>query len=238
MANQANLVCPACLAFLVAHHWRSVRNSHHLRATRVRRDHQDLQGHPEKRAHLVRKDHPATPERTVATDLPAQLDHPAPAVNLARTEKGDPPEPRLSAFHLLPANQDPVVRTVLPDHQARAARPAQTALPEERVTKDHRDHLDRPVTTVAPETRDHPVWTDPPERRVFARNIAPRTAVCSSKMEQGDKRRQSYTDEKLVRSLSIFALVLVILDEEILFNQRKKTSFSILPPLSISFGAF
>jgi len=170
------------------HHWKFARKCHHRRASLALRDHPDLLVHLASLAHPVPTAIQEALERMAETDRPAHLDptdHPA---LQARTERRDHPATPRSAPHQHPASPDPLVRTVLPDHLVKMARPAPTEPRDQRATKARPDQLVRPATTALLATRDHPDRMAPRENRVFAPNIAPPTEASSSKTAQGDKR--------------------------------------------------
>lgn len=165
-------------------------------------------------------------ERTAETAHRARLDHRALLVRLARTERKDHPETQPHQSQRPLANLDQPARTDHPAHLAATEPPVQTVL---RVQQETRAHLDQPVhraTTVLLATRDRPAPTDPLENGVFARNIAPRMVVFSSRMEQGDKRStETLSDEKPVLFMSItFVLVFAC------YGQFQTTSTAIASP--------
>jgi len=219
-ANPANQECPVRPVLPVNHRGISVRSSHHRPATRARQDHLDQRVHLENPVPPASKDRPATPAKTAATDHKAHLVHPDQAVNRVTTVRRDHPVTRPAQFRPLPENPD---RTERQDHPAQRVHPDHldlTANREQLVARDHPDLPVHPETMVLQETRVRLVRTARRENRVCAPNIAPPTAVFSSRMEQGDKRarptdpsylrRGYYIDDKLVSSLSTSILFLVL----------------------------
>jgi hypothetical protein len=219
--DRENPVRPDNPAFLVVLRWRFAPNNRRRPAGRVHlatRDRQEYQENPEI---LAPTDNLATLERTVETDHPDQLDHPGLRVNPEQTDRRDRPAIQPSVFQLRPEIPDQPERTV------HLARPAVTAPlvpmdnPAQLETKAHPDHPVLPETMVLLATRDRPALTDPRESGVFAPNIVPPMAACSSRMAQGDKRSfetlQSvlYSDEKPV-ILSIVSLLVFIVDSQLL----------------------
>lgn len=188
-----------------------------------------------------------------ATDRPDQLAHLAQLALLARTEKRDHPALLLKALLRRPASLDQLVRMV---HLARLVKTAHlvpTEAPVQLATKARLAQLVRPATTALLATKDHPDLTVPRESRVFAPNIAPPTAVSSSKTAQGDKRareashrsRCCYADEKPVfffMSILVVFFIIVVIDGR---QPQSSTSTNIIVldtaasayPV-ISFGAF
>lgn len=239
-ANRVSPACPDHQAFLVAHRWRSAQSNHRHLALHVHRANPDHPVHLETQVMPARTAHQAIPERTAETDRPAHLDPTDHQATQAKTARRDHPATRPPQFHPRPAMLDPLARLDLPALQARTALQDQTELQAQLATRDQPALLAHPETMVLLATRDHLAPTDPQERRVFARNIAPPTAVSSSRMAQGDKHcRESIVcyidDEKPVFFMSIACVFLVFF---VLFVDVQQFQNQNMAIIASHFGAF
>lgn len=156
-------------------------------------DHQDRPDNPELQANraLVVETHNLDRQDRLAhldslEDLvnPVDLDSPDNRLNLNKEGR-----------HLL-AHQERLDSPDSPETQDRQANPADPANPDRR---DHPARLDNPETTDHP---DSPVNLDRPEaeaRRAFARNIAPSTVACSSRMALAGVKQQRSKQQRVVR---------------------------------------
>jgi hypothetical protein len=89
------------------------------------------------------------------------------------------------------------------DHQDQPVKMAPQepmAAPAQLDPKDHPAQPVRPETMVLQAKKDRPAQTAQPARRVSVPNIAPPTAVSSSRMEQGDKRQLTTKSDTHPRS--------------------------------------
>jgi len=96
---------------------------------------------------------------------------------------------QLSALQQLPETQDPPDPM---DHQAQLVNQARKETTETQVPQDPKAHqvqLADPAKMVLQATKAHLAPMVPKANRVYARNIAPWTAVSSSKMEQDVKKK-------------------------------------------------
>lgn len=236
---------PEHLVNLVNHHCKSARKCHHLHASRAHQDHPDHQVHLANLEHLAPTVNLADPERMAVTDHPAQPDPMEHLALQAKMAKRDHLVIQPPLSQPLPESPDPPEKTDPLDHLVKTAPLVQMAAPVPLETRAHlvlQDHL---ATTELQETKDHQAQMDPRENRVFAPNIAPPTAVSSSKTEQGDKRSQKtllricYSDEKPVIFMSIVAFIIFVIFNGQLPQPQQSTilNTAAASPI-ISFGAF
>jgi len=195
--NQANLVSPArlaCLEHLVSHQRHHAKLSRRLHANRVHLDHLVHLVHP------VHLEIPEIKEHLVVQVLMLLPDHPDPLAHLVHQVQLVPmdhpvmPVLLLKANQLRPANPEMLAMLVHQVHPVQLAIQAKTAMLVNQVPKVPKAHPDpqvQMVNQVHPAHQAHQVLQ---EKRVFVRNIAPWTAVCSSKMEREDKRQHSIID--------------------------------------------
>jgi len=190
-ANQASLANPAHPAFQdrLAHRLKLLaklslqRHANHVRLV--------LQVHPAHQVHLeipVIREPPAAQALMLHPDHP---DHPAHLDHLVQPVPMDHPEmpahqPRANLFNL--ASPETPAMLVPQAHLAHPAMRAKTAKLVNLVQKAPKVHPAQMVKTVNQVHQAHLVHRVLQAKRVSVRNIAPWTAVCSSKMERGDKR--------------------------------------------------
>lgn len=124
--------------------------------------------------------------------MPVHLVHQAPTDRLAhpaKTERKDHPAHQLLLSHPHLVMQAVLAKTAHQDQLVKTEHQDPTVDPAQQVPKARPAQPDHQATTALQETKDRPAPMDPRESLVYARNIAPPTAVSSSRMEQGDKRR-------------------------------------------------
>jgi len=187
-ANQVSLEHLVCQDRLVSRRNHRAKWSLHLLASRVLLVHQV---HPVPLVHLETlaiKEHPDAQAQMRPQD---HQDHPAHLDHLVQPVPMDHPEmpahqPRANLFNL--ASPETPAMLVPQAHLAHPAMPAKTAKLVNLVQKAPKVHPAQMVKTVNQVHQAHLVHRVLQAKRVSVRNIAPWTAVCSSKMERGDKR--------------------------------------------------
>jgi len=186
--NPVDLARPDHLASLANHRRKSARSSRHHPASHVHLANLanlDLKAHLAIRDHL---DHLATLAKTAnlaALDLkdhPDHPDHPAQTAHEANLAN------QLSALQLLPATPDQLAQTDLQDQLVIQERKETTVPLATQAPRAHQDLLVQMARMEHLATKDHLDPTDQRESRVSAPNIAPWTAVSSSKTAQDAKR--------------------------------------------------
>jgi len=243
-ANQANLVSQVPQAFLVVLHWKFARKCHRHRASHAHQDHPDHPVHLASPAPPAHKATLAAPAKTAEMAHPAHLAHQDLLDNQAKTERKDHRVPQLSAFQRPLVTKDHPARLVHLALLAFLVLLALMALPAPLATKARLVQPDHQATMVPQATKDRQAQMDQRASRVFAPNIAPPTAVFSSKMVQGDKRfqralrRVCYIDEKPVIFMSIvFFIISLTFNGQFSHSQPTILNTAAASPV-ISFGAF
>jgi hypothetical protein len=133
-------------------------------------------------------DQQANLESTPRLDHQARRDHQDHLENLDPLDHREIPEHQPSMSRCAQESPEKQETPDLKDHQDRPEMPAKMANQARQARKDQRDRPDQLAPTANPAHKDHQARPATRERRVFARNTVPWTAVCSSRMEQDDRR--------------------------------------------------